>query len=288
MKIAIYGNSHQDNRIGVIDKMFSSLALHGVDVEAEKGFYEYVKKLLPETKVGCADDSRLSADIVLSVGGDGTFLRAASWVGDREIPIFGINTGHLGYLSGATTDSVEQMLDDIRNGRYRTESRSLIQVDADPHGSLPKRFALNEVAVLKDSSASMLHMDTTVNGAALNTYIGDGLIVATPTGSTAYNLSVGGPILHPACRSFVISPIAAHSLTVRPLVLPDGAEIAVRTRSTRSQTFRISVDGESSTLPIGTVLRLRRADFCVKVALRDGHNFAGTLRGKLMWGVDGR
>jgi stage III sporulation protein AH len=228
------------------------------------------------------------SDVVVSIGGDGTFLRAAAWVGSRETPIFGVNTGHLGYLSDVSVADVSTFVAGLADGNFRIERRSLLQVDTNAGVALANRYALNEVAILKNASASMLAMDTSVDTTMLNTYLGDGLIIATPTGSTAYNLSVGGPILHPACSSFVLSPIAAHSLTMRPLVVPDTVEIAVTTRSERSHTFRISVDGESLSLPIGSTIRLRKADFCVNVVLRAGHNFAGALRNKLMWGADVR
>ena len=209
-------------------------------------------------------------------------------MGSRETPIFGVNTGHLGYLSDVSVADVSTFVAGLADGNFRIERRSLLQVDTNAGVALANRYALNEVAILKNASASMLAMDTSVDTTMLNTYLGDGLIIATPTGSTAYNLSVGGPILHPACNSFVLSPIAAHSLTMRPLVVPDTVEIAVTTRSERSHTFRISVDGESLSLPIGSTIRLRKADFCVNVVLRAGHNFAGALRNKLMWGADVR
>lgn len=287
MKIAVYGNQCLDNRIDAVCRLFGVLSEGGVFVEVESGFFNYLKDRIPDFRADrVVDDGRISADVVVSVGGDGTFLRTAAWVGVREIPILGVNMGHLGYLSDVDVDGLRGMVAGLDGGDFRTESRSLIEVRAGADSEC--RFALNEAVVLKNDSSSMLSMDTVVDGAALNTYLGDGLIVATPTGSTAYNLSVGGPILHPACRSFVISPVAAHSLTMRPLVLPDDAVIAVTARSDRAQTFRMAVDGESLSLPIGTTVSLRRAAHCVKVVLRDKHNFACTLRNKLMWGADSR
>lgn len=289
MKIAVYGNQCQDHKVEEIRALFEALRASGAFIEVERGFLEYVKGLIPDVAADKAvGDGEVSADVVVSIGGDGTFLRAAAWVGSRETPIFGVNTGHLGYLSDVSVADVSTFVAGLADGKFRIERRSLLQVDTNAGVALANRYALNEVAILKNASASMLAMDTSVDTTMLNTYLGDGLIIATPTGSTAYNLSVGGPILHPACSSFVLSPIAAHSLTMRPLVVPDTVEIAVTTRSERSHTFRISVDGESLSLPIGSTIRLRKADFCVNVVLRAGHNFAGALRNKLMWGADVR
>lgn len=287
MKIAVYGNQCQDHRIDDIRRLLGALAGCGT-VVVESGFYDYLKAGMPDLPAAREEHGLSDADMVVSVGGDGTFLRTAAWVGSREIPILGVNTGHLGYLSDVTVDDMERMAADIAAGRFRTERRTLIEVTSDSDAMQGSRFALNEVAVLKSASSAMLRMDTKIDGAMLNTYLGDGLIVATPTGSTAYNLSVGGPILHPACRSFVISPVAAHSLTMRPLVLSDNAGISVRVRSGRSQSFRIAVDGESLSLPVGTTVFLRKASYCVKVVLRGEHDFACTLRNKLMWGADSR
>ena len=256
MKIAVYGNQCQDHKVEEIRALFEALRASGAFIEVERGFLEYVKGLIPDVAADKAvGDGEVSADVVVSIGGDGTFLRAAAWVGSRETPIFGVNTGHLGYLSDVSVADVSTFVAGLADGNFRIERRSLLQVDTNAGVALANR---------------------------------DGLIIATPTGSTAYNLSVGGPILHPACNSFVLSPIAAHSLTMRPLVVPDTVEIAVTTRSERSHTFRISVDGESLSLPIGSTIRLRQADFCVNVVLRAGHNFAGALRNKLMWGADVR
>ena len=289
MKIAVYGNQCQDHKVEEIRVLFEALRASGAFIEVEHGFLEYVKGLIPDVAADkVVGDGEVSADVVVSIGGDGTFLRAAAWVGSRETPIFGVNTGHLGYLSDVSVADVSTFVAGLADGNFRIERRSLLQVDTNAGVALANRYALNEVAILKNASASMLAMDTSVDTTMLNTYLGDGLIIATPTGSTAYNLSVGGPILHPACSSFVLSPIAAHSLTMRPLVVPDTVEIAVTTRSERSHTFRISVDGESLSLPIGSTIRLRKADFCVNVVLRSGHNFAGALRNKLMWGADVR
>ena len=187
-----------------------------------------------------------------------------------------------------SASDLDSLLSSIKTGEVYTERRTLLQVSTDAGVALTNRFALNDVAIIKNASASMLAMHATIDSTPLTTYLGDGLIVATPTGSTAYNLSVGGPIIHPSGACLVMSPIAAHSLTMRPLVLPDDVEISIHTCSERSHTFRLSIDGESLSLPMGSTVKMRKADFGVRVVLRRDHDFAQTLRSKLMWGIDVR
>jgi len=289
MKIALYGNRHQGGYENSIARLLDMLAARGVAIGIAERFYNYLSDLLPrlpECEVIRSTD--FSADVALSIGGDGTFLRTAAWVGRKEIPIAGINTGHLGYLADIPIDYADKIVEEILQGKYDIEERSLIEVVSATPIDLPRRFALNEVAILKSASASMLRMVTEVDNRPLTAYLGDGLVVATPTGSTAYNLSAGGPILHPGCRNWVLSPIAPHSLTMRPLVLPDSSEIDIATESSRADTFRLSIDGQSVTLPIGTSVTLRKAPFSVKVMQQPLHDFATTLRAKLMWGTDPR
>lgn len=289
MNIAVFGNIYQDNHIDAINGLLCALIAENATIVAEKHFYKYIDERLPETtmkKIVC-DDS-IEPDIVLSIGGDGTFLKTAAKIGDREIPIFGINSGHLGFLAGAQIDEYEEVAKTITKGNYMVEDRTLLEVDVDRDVKLPMKFALNEVAIQKNTSASMLSMHTELNGSQLSTYHGDGMIVATPTGSTAYNLSVGGPIVHPACGCWVISPNAAHSLNMRPVVVPDNLIITIATSSQRSTDFRLSVDGESVCLPIGTTITLRKAKHVVKVAQNLDYLFSRTLRNKLMWGADPR
>lgn len=290
MKIAIYGNFYQNDHIEAVGTLFEALAAAGAHVEVEAGFYGYLRTIMPVPAVdGIISDGDFSADIVFSIGGDGTFLHAAAWVGNKGIPIAGINTGHLGYLADVPIAYIQSAVEEILRGEYKIEARSLLRVEIDALGvDLPCPFALNEVAVQKNDTASMLRVKTWVDGKELAVYLGDGLIVSTPTGSTAYNLSVGGPVLHPGCHNWVISPIAAHSLTMRPLVLPDDRELRIKVESSRSQSFLISIDGKSVALPMGESLSLKKAEYSVKVVQLASHDFAKTLRNKLMWGADAR
>ncbi len=290
MKIAIYGNMYQEDYLKQLSEFLEALSQSDIKVEMESRFYNYLCRLLPqEPQVdGVILGSDFEADMAISIGGDGTFLRTARWVGDKEIPILGINTGHLGYLADITVDEMIGAVDDLKNGLYKIETRSLIEVTSSrKEAIIDWNYALNEVAILKQDTSSMISVATKVNDVDLATYLGDGLIISTPTGSTGYNLSVGGPIVEPTAPNWIISPIAAHSLTMRPLVVGDSHELTITTTS-RATNYRVSLDGRSVTLPVGSTIKLRKAPFVTKVVQRTKHNFGETLRNKLLWGVDKR
>lgn len=286
MKIAIYGSRRQDDYMERLNLFLTKLGKDGADVIMHRKLYNYLLHYIPLALSAVrrvSDTPGFSADVAISIGGDGTFLRTAMWVADKEIPILGINTGHLGYLAGANVNDLDTVTEDIASGKFMIEKRSLIMVEAE--GLEGWKYALNEVAVAKEDTSSMITAHALINGRELASYKADGLIVSTPTGSTAYNLSVGGPILQPTAPVWAISPIAAHSLSMRPLVVADDNEITV-TVNTRARSFRISLDGRSSTLPEGSTIVLRRAPFVVNVLQRDGHGFPEALRNKMRWGLD--
>ena len=248
--------------------------------------YNYLEPLIAPGALDCVaavsddGDSAFEADLAVSIGGDGTFLRTAMWVAGRDIPIVGVNTGHLGYLSAIPVGRLTSMLQMIEDGAFRAEHRSLLQVVEPQLKIWP--YALNEVAVTKGDRSSMIVARTLVDGSSLADYKADGLIVATPTGSTAYNLSVGGPIVQPAAPVMVLSPIAAHSLSMRPLVISDESEISI-TVNCRKSHFRLSLDGRSVLLDEGTTVVMRRAPFVITALQLAEHDFASTLRDKLSW-----
>ncbi len=289
MRIAVFGNRYQEAHIEELSTLFDLMSRHNVWVEMEESFYNYLCSVLtspPEVNDLIKGDD-FNAAIALSIGGDGTFLRTAQRVGEKEIPILGINTGHLGYLADVTVDEANDKLQNLLDGKYHVESRTMIAVTS-PDAKLDLwRYALNEVAILKEDTSSMIEMEAMVDDSHLATYLADGLIVSTPTGSTGYNLSVGGPIVAPSAPVWAISPVAAHSLTMRPLIVADDSVISVTTRS-RSETYRISLDGRSQTLPVGTTIEMRRAPFVTRVIQRLDHRFTDTLRSKLLWGIDKR
>lgn len=293
MIIAIYGNRHQDDFIDgiisfvrfIIGRGDSIVFHHKIDRYLRDNVGEAYSRLVEDQCVVENDD--FHADIAVSIGGDGTFLRTAHWIGRKEIPVIGINTGHLGFLAPFSLADARVAVEAFAAGRCRIEDRSLLCVDL-PTGRFETwPYALNEVAVLKKDTASMITAVATIDRAPLADYLCDGLIVSTPTGSTGYNLSVGGPIVEPSSPSIVISPIAAHTLTMRPLVVPDSSLLQVRV-GTRANTFRISLDGRSVSLPAGSDFYITRADFVVKVVQKPDFNFFATLREKLLWGTTNR
>ena len=286
MKIVIFGNHFQQDETDKVLSLLTFLRQRGLEVAVE---HEYLQYLDPKGTSGTSmfDVSKVpEADMALSLGGDGTFLTTAMWVSRQGMPILGLNLGHLGYLTAGRLDENSDILNDIIEGNYRIEERTMLQVQCDQM-DIQHPWALNEVAILRHDTSSMLDMETRLRGHELTTYRGDGLIVSTPTGSTAYNMSVGGPILEPTTSCLVLSPISPHSLTMRPLVVRDDSEIIVRTHSRASQ-YEVSIDGEVTLCPTGSQLIIIRAPYCARVVQRQGNNFASTLRQKLLWGTDQR
>ena len=288
MRIAIYGNKYQDKFFAPLERLFEALSSRNAWVAIDRSFHDYLCRhtsVAPVVNEVIDEESNFDAAIALSIGGDGTFLRTAEKVARCGIPILGINTGHLGYLADASVENIDEVVENLFSGNYKIEERTVLHVATDSGVIIDNPFALNEIAISRQSTALMMSMHTWVNGSDLTTYKGDGLIISTPTGSTAYNLSVGGPILEPTSNNIVLSPISAHSLTMRPLVLRDDCTIRVTTNS-RAQQYLVSIDGRPFTFDIGTSITVRKADFTVKVIQHTGHNFADTLRNKLMWGID--
>ena len=287
MRVVIFGNRYQDMHLGNIQRMLNALNAHHAYIIMEERFYDYLSERLADTVrvhrvVHKSDD--YTADLALSLGGDGTFLRTARKVALRNIPILGINTGTLGYLADIPVDEIEQVIDTLDRGDYITEERTLVKVESNCAVPFLFPYALNEVAILKTTIASMIHMDVEIDQHHLMTCDADGIIVATPTGSTAYNLSVGGPIIEPTSQNVVITPIAAHSLHLRPLVLSNDRIVSIKTFS-RAQNYLVSIDGRTYMLPIGTTMTISKAPFTVKVIHNRSHHFTATLRNKLMWGI---
>lgn len=290
MRIAINGNKRQDGHLDHIARLASAFVAADHQVVMARPFLEYLTdRLGPRFAMGIIPlelSERPLADLAVSIGGDGAFLKTARWIADGGEPVAGINTGHLGFLSAFTFDRPEEIRSCLLEGRFDTDARTLLEVswDADPAGSgRPRRqtmTALNEVAITRSDTASMVRLPTRVNGRDSLTYSGDGLIISTPTGSTAYNLSVGGPILDPLLGGFVLSPIAAHSLNIRPVVISDTSEIEVLCEG-RAPTLRLAVDGKAVTLQTGTRVTVRKAPHTLNIVQKPGHCFSDTLLNKL-------
>lgn len=287
-RIAIFGKKRMHTGLDQLARFFELLLSHTdkLHISIRRDYYSFLQRELGFTgyEAHVFDTYDGKADLVLSVGGDGTFLTSSAAVGAYETPIMGINSGHLGFLSAADLSDAEDIVNEIVSGEYLIEKRSLISVEGVSELENRNRYALNEVAILKQDNASMITLETTVGGRLLANYRGDGLILATPTGSTGYNLSVGGPIVSPTTPAWIVSPIAAHSLTMRPLVIGDDAELVVNTTG-RSDHFLLAIDGKSISLPIGTPLTLKRAEHSVRLVTRVNQKFTDTLREKLHWGV---
>ena len=283
--VSLYGSRSQEGHIDAIWTLIMGLKDAGIHVSVEKKLANVLADAGYRLAVhGIKSCSALpdNTGLAISVGGDGTFLRTARWLSGREIPILGINTGHLGFLAENSADNVEEVIQMIVNGHTRIERRLVLKVESDALPSSEWPYALNEVAFLKGAS-SMIDVNVKVDGYHLASCRADGLIVATPTGSTAYNLSVGGPIVAPTLQCMVLSPIAPHTLTLRPIVV--GAESSLEAWvESRSPEFRLSIDGRSVTVPCGNHIKIRKAEHSVLTLRKPGENFASTLRSKLLWG----
>lgn len=287
MKIAIFGSKQQ--HVELIGKIFGILIENKIEMYVQEKFYNYLSSTLglKYEVAGIINCDDFHTDLAISIGGDGTFLRTASAIGKKDIPILGINTGRLGFLADISEANLESTFTDIFAGKYRIEKRHQLQLSTEHKNYHGFNYALNEIAILKQDTASMITVHAYINDEYLTSYEADGLLIATPTGSTAYSLSVGGPIMVPTASNFIITAVAPHSLSNRPLVVEDDCVITLEVES-RKGSFLVSLDGRSNVFATGTKLTIRKAEFELKVVKRLGHTFYGTLRDKLMWGVDPR
>lgn len=240
----------------------------------------------PESRYDPADPSTYDGDMVLSYGGDGTFLECVKTVGMAGIPVLGINSGRLGFLANINKDGLATALEDIKNRRYTVRESPLLEISGGAYPADKPAFAFNELAIQR-GSAPMIAVETYVDGEMVATYWGDGVILSTPAGSTAYSLSVGGPVVAPQCDCMVLSPIAPHNLTMRPVVLPDSSEVQFRVNGRDRDTVS-SADGEILQIPHGAVLSVKRSSKPVFLAHLQNISFYDTLRNKMLWGLDKR
>jgi NAD+ kinase len=283
MTIAIFGNTLRSETIREVKHIIAYLQERGVElVLSHELRHEVFGREFPsvEDYIQHADHS---IDFALSLGGDGTFLTTASLVGHLDIPILGVNCGHLGYLAEVQASNVEQVLDLLISNQYTIEQRRMLEVSCMQEGKIASPYALNEVGILKSGLSSMITVEVTINGEFLHNYKADGLLIATPTGSTAYNLSVGGPLLDPQVHAIILSPVATHSLNVRPLVVLDDSKIDIRVYS-RNGNFLLSVDGRSQVLKQDIHLHIERSQRTIKLVRIDGQTFMQSLKDKLYWG----
>lgn len=290
MRFILFGNTFQAKKSVHAEHIVHLLQKQGNEVYIGEDFYQFLTSgqnmdICPDGLI--ADGDEFAADMAISIGGDGTFLRTASRIGHRGIPILGVNTGRLGFMTDVRPEEIDNAIDCILAGQYQVEERATLHVDAEGYKLQGHPFALNEIAVLKRDTSSMIGIHTCINGNYLTTYQADGLVIATPTGSTAYSLSVGGPIMVPRAGTIAITPVAPHSLNVRPIVVRDDWEVTLEV-SSRSHNFLIAIDGRSETCTEGTRITIRRAPFNTRVVKRNNYQFFDTLREKMMWGADTR
>jgi len=291
VKIALFGKRFGEAFNQKCSCLLTHLRDAGAEVFVYKPFYDFLSNEaglegnFAATFSGHADLP--GCDMMLSIGGDGTYLDAVTVIRDRNIPIAGINTGRLGFLADIAMEELPHAVMEILDGKFTTRQLDLLTLETSTPWFGELNFALNELSVLKRDSSSMITIHTYLDNEFLTTYWADGLIIATPTGSTAYSLSVGGPIVHPSSGEFVITPIAPHNLTMRPLVVPNSIEIALRVEG-RGGKFLASLDSRNQILDDSVHLKVKKATFTIPVIDRMGKSFYATLRSKLMWGTDPR
>jgi NAD+ kinase len=292
MKIALYGQTVSPEFFEELSRLFSLLKEKQIESFVYRPFLEYLNldcRIYPEITGPFDNSNDLPDDVsyMFSLGGDGTFLKSFLVAKNGSIPLVGINSGRLGFLSDISRDEIDSAVNDILEGNIYIDERTVLELEIVSDKQSVFQYALNEIAVTKLDSSSMINIHSYINNEFLNTYWADGLIIATPTGSTAYSLSVGGPILTPDSENFVISPIAPHNLTVRPMVVPDHHSITLKVEG-RGLHFLASIDSKSEPIYFTESLKIRKAPFKVKTIRLKDHSFFSTLRNKLMWGVDKR
>lgn len=285
MNITLCGSDSQRSHIEWLRVFFYKLKRCGAQVAVERSFRDYLEDAgVPMGSCEPVDNLPADCDLLLSMGGDGTFLRTAAWMRGSRVPVMGINTGHLGYLAAYSLHDMEDIMRGVR-GEYELSPRIMLELGGD---DLPADFhpnALNEIAVSKGDTTSMVRIQVYVNGHFLADYLADGLIISTPTGSTAYNLSCGGPIIEPTQACVVLSPIAPHSLTLRPLVISADSVLRLEVSSRGAEECHVGVDGRTFSVDAsGSTLRIGKSRDIVNVAQPVGSFFAGVLRHKLRWG----
>ncbi len=289
--IAIYARKLTKQNIAVFNQLFSIFEKLGWNAILEDSL-----KMQLMTKAGINPsilsfnsykDFSTGIDLAISMGGDGTFIQTVKYIRNSGVPIIGINTGRLGFLANVSTEKMEETLEAVKRKEFVYQSRSLMKLDMENNPFGDDNVALNEITLHKKDAASMITVDASLAGKYLNSYWADGLIVATPTGSTAYNLSCGGPIVTPGCQVHMLTPIAPHNLNVRPMVVPDHLPISLTVQG-RERRYLVSLDGISNSIKQGEVVTVSKADFMLNVIKFEDNNFLDTIRNKMMWGIDKR
>ena len=290
MKIAIFGNEFSQQYTKYVKHLLKKLSGKGVSIIIHDKFYDFLKCFIDfsediETFNKVTNNDNI--DYLFSIGGDGTLLRAITYIRDSNIPIMGINTGRLGFISSISTDQIDIAVDNVINGNYKIRSRTVLKLETENNLFGDTNFALNEVAIVKKDTSSMIRVDAFLDDEFLNSYWADGLLIATPTGSTGYSLSCGGPIILPETENIIISPIAPHNLNVRPIIINETGIIRLKVED-RDQLALVSLDSRSRAFDSSLELRVQKANFKIKLIETKDNSFITTIQTKLMWGSDKR
>ena len=291
MTIAIFGNPYPEHFSKYIQHLIKKLEAEHINLIIEEEFSVFLKNNIRFNNSNSTFNSyetlKNNADFLFSIGGDGTLLKAVTYVRDSDIPILGINTGRLGFISSVSADQIDEAITDVLKGNYKINERTVLELSTSNNLFKDKNFALNEVAISKKDTSSMIRIDAYVDDEFLNTYWADGLVVSTPTGSTGYSLSCGGPIIMPGTNNIIITPNAPHNLNVRPIVI-DGNSVVKLKVEDRDQLALVSLDSRSRAFDAETELIIKKASFKTKLVQPQNNSFISTIRHKLMWGLDKR
>ncbi|MBX2895336.1 MAG: NAD kinase [Cyclobacteriaceae bacterium] len=288
MRIALHGKDAHEKSSRLIEHLLEQLKERKAEIWVSDKFEKLVKPAqLADVKYKSFQlgDSLQSVDCFFSLGGDGTMLESVTYVGKAEVPILGINTGRLGFLATISRDDVDTALSAVFEGKYSIEKRTLLKLISSSKIFEPRNFALNDITIMKKDTSSMITVHVKVDGEPLNSYWADGIIISTPTGSTGYSLSCGGPLVYPKSESFIITAVSPHNLGTRPIVISDKSEIGIEIEG-RSKKYLISLDSRFETVEETVKLKIKRERFLVKLVQLPGHHFFDTLRQKLNWGLD--
>ena len=291
MQVAIYGKLITKENIPYLKNLFTKLHKESIKYQIHGEFAEHLQSLDIEIdhlgEFSSFEDIDKSSDFMISIGGDGTFLDTITYIRDSGMPVIGINAGTLGFLSNISKDEIDYAIDEIIAGNYTLDKRALLSMETETNLFGDLNVALNDLTIHKYDSSSMITIHVYLNDEFLNSYWSDGLIVSTPTGSTAYSLSCGGPIITPGSGNFIINPVAPHNLNVRPVVIPDDNVITIKVEG-RSGKHLVSLDSKYATVSDSTTLTIKKADFHLNLLRLNNQNFLSTLRNKLSWGLDKR
>ncbi|MGB0887373.1 MAG: NAD kinase [Vicingaceae bacterium] len=290
MKIAIYSYKLDDKYLSFIELLFKTLLKKEVEVLVYKPFYDELKNKLSldsTIKVFTSNKNIKEINYLFSIGGDGTLLKTVTIVKDSNVPVLGINTGRLGFLTSIETAELNCAIDAVLCGNFDLDTRTLLSLHTKNNLFGDVNYALNEITLQKKDTSSMITIQVYLGNEFLNSYWADGLIISTPTGSTAYSLSCNGPIILPGSGSLIINPIAPHNLNVRPVVIPDNAELTLKIAG-RTENFLVALDSRSLTVPLSNELKIKKAEHKINLIRLKDYSFLNTLRSKLIWGQDKR